>query len=663
MELVQILAMPLPTATSAVPPGFNSSRDISESHLLELCYRLKTMLYLSGGLTAALLSQFKNEHIHMTRISINSISTLTNSLKTLICFTLERNYDLMTHQVTVSRQRHGNAAVVDKPDVRAALELGPPLVATMILFEEKLDGFRTRQRSSELDSWDFVEVGAVDIDPPVDEQVRALISCQEEMSTLVGILVARSMIVGGGEASTLVWRAIIASFDSCTNGLNPMPPFECVSKQVSKGIQSSRRANLLCRLSAIVLDLITSRREKHQNPWTSIELCSATARLCDLVEEKHLLHIESSKGYQGSSEGNKGVLSLDQVRLLCSLLTIMESGKENTGWCQLVLPRPPTRQSSIDQSSIDSSEILPFLNLKEYCEGLLSSLASDERLATGKIVDVQLLAEKDEIYDVATNVATQHRLKIPKKAGTSTHVASSKMLLPILQPSLRIILSCLPRVKGVAVLIHKNSDEESKEGTDSLLSVIVEELNNSLTAAIVGLAFSNARDICLNTLSVLRTCIQMKESGEDDVAAVMCRTLFLTVMNEMRIRYEGERSKRVAAELQAYDDSKSMAAKEAANARQVEALLLGDALTGPFGADRNSDPRVDQGKNDDFIVFPDDGPLESQRTSTASPRGSSTLGWNNYKGKIISFKFLLMIFQISQLLMSLPDNLQVLVGH
>jgi hypothetical protein len=278
------------------------------------------MLYLSGGLTAALLSQNRLEHIHMTTASLDSVATLTNSLKSLISFILERDYDLMTHQVTITRQRRNSAAVVDKPDVRAALELGPPLVSTMILFEEKLDGFRTRQRSSELDSWDFVEEGAVDIDPTVDEQVKVLISCQEKMSTLAGILVARSMIVGGGEASTLVWREIIASFDSCANGMNSPPPFEDariepVSNKSSKQMQPARRANLLCRLSSIVLDLILCHREKRQNPWTSIELCSAIARLCDLIEEKQLLHIDSSNAYREASDGNQGALSLDQVRL------------------------------------------------------------------------------------------------------------------------------------------------------------------------------------------------------------------------------------------------------------------------------------------------------------------------------------------------------------
>jgi hypothetical protein len=303
MELMQLVVMPLPTATSAVPPGFNSDRSISESHLLEMCYRLKTMLYLSGGLTSALLSQNRVEHTHLTRATVETVSTLTNILKTLTCFTLEKNYDLMTRQGTVSgRQRRGSGAVIDKSDVRAALELGPPLIATMILFEEKLDIFRNRQRSSEMDSWDFVEEGAVDIDPPVEEQIKVLISCQEEMSALAGILIARAMIAGGGEASTLVWRAIIASFDSTTTDSKPVTIFgdDGIEKpsftRVLKEGRSSLRTNLLCRLISIVIDLILYRREDRKNPWTSIELCSAIARLCDLVEEKNLLSIESSTG-------------------------------------------------------------------------------------------------------------------------------------------------------------------------------------------------------------------------------------------------------------------------------------------------------------------------------------------------------------------------------
>ena len=645
MELMQLVVMPLPTATSAVPPGFNSDRSISESHLLEMCYRLKTMLYLSGGLTSALLSQNRVEHIHLTGATIATVSALTNILKTLTCFTLEKNYDLMTSQGTVSgRQRRGSGAVIDKSDVRAALELGPPLIATMILFEEKLDRFRNRQRSSEMDSWDFVEEGAVDIDPPVEEQIKVLISCQEEMSALAGILIARAMIAGGGEASTLVWRAIIASFDSTTTDSKPATVFgddgiekPSFTKVLRQG-RSSLRTNLLCRLISIVIDLILNRREDRKNPWTSIELCSAIARLCDLVEEKNLLSIESSTGTsQEISSENKGVLSLDQVRLLYSMLNIMESGKENTGWCQLVLPRPPTRQSSIEQN-IPHSERFSFTNPKDYCEGLIIALTSDESLFTLKSADVQVLAENDEIYDVTTNVASNYKLKMPKATATVIDVASSKLLLPILQPTLRIILSSLHRVKGVAVLIHQTRDTEHKKATDSLLSVVVEELGHSLTAAIVGLAFSNARDICLNTLSVLRKCVELKEKGQDGVAAMMYRAVFLTVMNEMRIRYEGERSKRKAAELQAYDDdnnsTQSAAAKEAANASQVEALLLGDLLTGgSFDIESKNDSRAftDQSQGDDFIVFPTYG----AKSPNSSPRRNTTLGWNNYKGKFI----------------------------
>jgi hypothetical protein len=654
---MQLVVMPLPTATSAVPPGFNSDRSISESHLLEMCYRLKTMLYLSGGLTSVLLSQNRVEHMHLTGATIATVSTLTNVLKTLTCFTLEKNYDLMTSQGTVSgRQRRGSGAVIDKSDVRAALELGPPLVATMILFEEKLDRFRNRQRSSE-DSWDFVEKGAADLDPPVEEQIKVLISCQEEMGALAGILIARAMIAGGGEASTLVWRAIIASFDSTTTDSKPATVFwdDGIERpsftKVLREDRSSLRTNLLCRLISIVIDLILNRREDRKNPWTSIELCSAIARLCDLVEEKNLLSIKSSTSTsQEISSENKGVLSLDQVRLLYSMLNIMESGKENTGWCQLVLPRPPTRQSSMEQN-IPHSEIFSFTNPKDYCEGLIIALTSDERFLTLKSADVQVLAENDEIYDVTTNVASNYKLKMPKVTTTAIDVASSKMLLPILQPTLRIILSSLHRVKGVAVLIHQTRDTEHMKATDSLLSVVVEELGHSLTAAIVGLAFSNARDICLNTLSVLRKCVELKEEGQDGVAAMMYRAVFLTVMNEMRIRYEGERSKRKAAELQAYDDdnnsTQSAAAKEAANASQVEALLLGDLLTGrSFDIESKNDSRAftDQRQGDDFIVFP-----TPTYDAKSPPRRNTTLGWNNYKGKFNFIQALfLLIFQYRQ---------------
>jgi hypothetical protein len=59
-------------------------------------------------------------------------------------------------------------------------------------------------------------------------------------------------------------------------------------------------------------------------PQWNAETCAAVARLMDLVEEKKLL----------SNEPNIATFkfSIDQVRLIKSVLEVMKSGRENSGW-------------------------------------------------------------------------------------------------------------------------------------------------------------------------------------------------------------------------------------------------------------------------------------------------------------------------------------------
>ena len=133
-------------------------------------------------------------------------------------------------------------------------------------------------------------------------------------------------------------------------------------------------------------------------------------------------------------------------------------------------------------------------------------------------------------------------------------------------------------------MVHEQWGEEKKKRVDSLLSIIIEELSSTLTAVIVGLAFSNARDVCLNTLSIRRKGIMVKEKADDLAVAAKYRTMFMVTVNEMKIRYTGERRKREMAQLKAYDDNsqsttsqdQSAREREAANANLVENLLLGN---------------------------------------------------------------------------------------
>ena len=650
-NILRLIVPPFPTPTSAISPG-GSPRHPVENHIFDLSNRLKCFIPLVGGLTAGLLSQ---QQLPFDDQTIDSIHTLINGVK-VVSNNITKNYRGGIGKRINDNKRHrrgaGNNGIADKPDFEAALDLLPPLVVVLVLFEDKIGNSRYRERLSDSDSWDLVEDGSHELDSLINEQMGTLFRCQEELSNLAGMLIAKAMIEGGGEVSTVIWRTIISSFESAIFIPENQVILENESSE-SKGKEPSGtsngesmmhmlvRNNLLCRLTAIVMNLIVSGdRANISNPWTSVELCSATARLCDLVEEKNLLKVPSCDAMKDCDPraGNHR-LTLDQVRLLCALLDISKTGRENTGWCQLILPNPPARNSSFVTAKNERNNTNSNGNYYSLIEDF-----DDERKRKpdNAFFDEQILSYKDEIYDITSWSADDFiigRHMEHESETLSTHqdsIASSKMLLPILQPTLRIILGSLSSIRGVAVIVQQKDQNDPTKETDSLFSVVEAELSSTVTAAIVGLAFSNARDVCLNTLSALRKGIVSKESENDEVVAAQYHKLFNETVNEMRIRYEGERLKREAAK-QAYDGSES----EAANSSQVESLLLGNSLT-PLQKDPTSTDEhkslLTQQESDDFIVFPHDTPLESKMNSFSSPRGSATLGWNNYKGETTNLR-------------------------
>ncbi len=638
-DILKILLPPFPTPTSALAPGSNSSRNPVENHITDLSLRLKSFIQLVGGLTAGLLC---DKNFPFDQETIITLETLVNGVKVVTYNIIKNNHILIRRQNSENKRKRRIPAngIADKSSAaEVALDLIPPLAIAIFLLEEKIEQMRRFERSSDTDSWDLIEEGSAESDPLVDEQMGMLHSCQESLTNLVGHLTAKAMIVGGGEVSTLIWRAIISSFDLASSvSVNSHASDEPETGEEKEEQKSPRtkcessmsiRNNLLCRLAAIVLNLIIYRRrpQEESNPWTTIELCSATARLCDLVEEKNLLNLPPGNEKDSNSYHRK--MTLDQVRLLCALLDITKTGRENTGWCQLILPSPPsspTPNSAQNKEAKDDRSIMNYHSLLDAFEDEKKSLSRK------KFVDHEILSDKDEIYDITTSptvLLNDERGNSKSTESTYESIASSKLLLPILQPTLRVILSSLVFVRGVAVVVHRKDNDDQSKQTDSLLSIVVDEISNTITAAIVGLAFSNARDVCLNTLSALRHGIRLKDEENDKVVAAQYHTLFLSAINEMRIRYEGERSKRKVAQ-QAYGDE-----TDAEKTNQVEILLMGNALTAAQNDINSPDERkslINQDENEDFIAFPHDQALESGIKSFASPRGSATLGWNNYKG-------------------------------
>ena len=97
-----------------------------------------------------------------------------------------------------------------------------------------------------------------------------------------------------------------------------------------------------------------------------------------------------------------------------------------------------------------------------------------------------------------------------------------------------------------------------------------------MTAAIVGLSFSNARDIALNAMATLRRAENRHRKAGDESGARLCSALLCKVADELRERYKGEKRLRDTALFDAYEDEAQEAAKRASQeSQEVERLILG----------------------------------------------------------------------------------------
>ena len=122
--------------------------------------------------------------------------------------------------------------------------------------------------------------------------------------------------------------------------------------------------------------------------------------------------------------------------------------------------------------------------------------------------------------------------------------------------------------------------------------------------------------------------MMLKDREEDKAALSAFRFVLMTTIEEIRNRYTGERSKRDKASKHAYqfDSSDDVANKysdnshhEAANASEVEGLLLGDNVLQPLEQDA-----------EDFLIFPHDS---GNKDSTNGISKRNNMGWSNYNGE------------------------------
>jgi len=508
------------------------------------------------------------------------------------------------HRVTTAMTqstRRSRKIVISAALSHVMMQHGPYLLISAVLFEHSI---RPKRLDSESDK---------NGEDQRSGELENLKECQKEIIMALTDLIEQAM--NGEASSTILWSVVLSTlkesvkYSKATDNLQKAEDFGKVLAH-----------DMLCRIVGIILTK-AQKREYEWEMWSD-DMCYAIARLVDLVEEKDLLLITTGDKISGSEDKS---FSDDQITLLCSLLTVLKYGRDMTGWCQLLLPTPP-EPSSESTNNEESSVYLDFGPPRD---------------------DSSNSARVDENGISMASLDARHRF-VPSEAPG----ASSKLLLPILQPCLRIVLASLGKVRsGTNITFPDKVPSEI-----SLLSHISEELKETLTAAIVGLSFPNARDVSLNGMAYLRRANEYHKNVLDKEACIACSSLFVALVEEIRVRYEGERRKRDRALFDAYEDDQTGAASAS---QEVERLLLGDVglipgMLAPPKArkeerkemeeidfssseydSRGADIDTPTSGSEDFVMFHEAYTATDSKgwdNLFRSSGGQAKMGWDKYKG-------------------------------
>ncbi|KAL3919245.1 MAG: hypothetical protein SGILL_003850 [Bacillariaceae sp.] len=355
-----------------------------------------------------------------------------------------------------------------------------------------------------------------------------------------------------------------------------------VSAQESS--QAGMAKNMLCRILAIAL-MKCLKRDYQWELWTLTQ-SAAISRLCLLIEEKDLLLFPLGKNKEFSN---------DQVLLICALLEVLKYGRDTTGWCQLILPTPPAPSNGEEDSMLSSK-----------------------------------LANR----------------------GADSAAAAAKIMLPVLQPTMRAMIGCVGNLSSDALIAVPSADgKPDKEGgenkeTVGLLEHITDELRHSLMAAIVGLAFANARDIALHAMACLRRALKTYQSKNDTKGGELCTSLMCMTAEEIRVRYDGERRRRETALFDAYEgqdqEEKQSSQDAAADSQAVENLILGGPILPgadqgqehaeaveevSFEAGEGDQENAPASQGDDFVLF-----HEGLSHGGGQNPSKAKMEWSQYEG-------------------------------
>lgn len=303
-----------------------------------------------------------------------------------------------------------------------------------------------------------------------------------------------------------------------------------------------------------IIYLSLSRCIRIKSASFSESMSAGIARLCVFLEEHPDL--------------------LWEERLNWTLTEILQRGREESGWYQITNTTIPVPSKSPQKVTNEDEK-------------------ATLRKKFTQFMDETLIQTSSDIYHTLTD----------EPSALSSFERGSKLFLPILQPTLRIVLR---RVSKISSDVQYSSNK-------CLLQHVCEEINQSVTAALVGLSFGNARDIGLGCIASLRSSIKEHESNGDSAAVSMLEDLVLKATKELRERHVIERKSKYAAQYNAYVEGNGE--EDGENSKLVEQLILGvDSLSE---------------ENQDFILYPES--LNSKQDKNEN-QSKAILGWSKYSG-------------------------------
>jgi hypothetical protein len=580
-----VSALFLPPPAIALMIGSKLRDEWSYTDLLS--ERLQVMMPLLPGMVISFLPNPSDATVARP-LAFGSLTTMCDLL-TSVAGTFHRVFGGALHSKADTKRHAKNRLDGSAERIKAAKVYVPQLLSVAVLLEFQISirsepkppkeveillpqTSKNGKRKSDLDSW--VDVSS---EPAISEAAVVLAndgsgvdtesttltlkSCQQCVVQTSAELISHAMNLGGAEISLSIWRSILMTFEQSLT----FYPRDSVdvggTDEMQKHVDGDKlfgdQFSIARNVLCRVIAEVLCKALKRDYQW---DIWSY--ELTSGVSRMCCL-IEEKNLLRPHHDPRSGLsLNVDQLLLLNVIVDTLEYGRDVMGWCQLVLPA--------------------------------MSVADDYR-AGGTIRDLS---------------------------------SASKLLLPVLQPCLRLVNDCLPTIDSslrVRAPVERTASfsptQRALPTQGTILGRILTELDLSLTAAIVGLSFSSARDTALGSMAILRRTVHHHEITGDETAVHLCGALLCKIADELKERYNSEKRLRETALFDAYNDDASMRASEkrriAEESQAVERLILGGDILGQASSHmkRNSEDHAEEiifeseftesrGRiSDDFVVF------------------------------------------------------------